>query len=113
VAELFLLNLIQEKVILCYGDSNTWGQDPFDLIRLPLQQRWAGLLQKELSTAEVIKNGLPERSIKDLNHREKIVSVIESHYKIDLLILSLGINDFHRTNLGSIDDYLSNYSGMF
>lgn len=38
------------KVILCYGDSNTWGQsdNKNSAGRYPVDTRWTGLLQRQL-----------------------------------------------------------------
>jgi hypothetical protein len=36
------------KTIVCYGDSNTWGFDPATQDRLPVTERWTGVLAQEL-----------------------------------------------------------------
>ena len=36
------------KIILCYGDSNTWGYSPHDRCRFGPNLRWTGVLQNKL-----------------------------------------------------------------
>lgn len=38
------------KMILCFGDSNTWGADPGGPGRFPRDQRWPGVLEAVLRT---------------------------------------------------------------
>ena len=38
----------QMKVILCYGDSNTWGFDPLTQERFLPRVRWTGVLARQL-----------------------------------------------------------------
>ena len=100
------------KVILCYGGSNTRGFIPgsFDEKtwlhrRYPKEKRWTGVLQKNLGSAyEVIEEGLAGRttnldelnpnSIKfSRNGLKEILTVLDTHYPIDLVIFDLGNND--------------------
>ncbi len=100
------------KVILCYGGSNTRGFIPgsFDEKtwlhqRYPKDKRWTGVLQKNLGSAyEVIEEGLAGRttnldelnpnSIKfSRNGLKEILTVLDTHYPIDLVIFDLGNND--------------------
>ena len=51
----------QAKVVLCYGDSNTWGQneDKNTGSRYPVNVRWTGKLQELLGNEYyVIEEGL-------------------------------------------------------
>jgi lysophospholipase L1-like esterase len=51
------------KTVLCYGDSLTWGYNPSDGIRYPFEQRWPGVLQRELSdSVRVIEEALSGRT---------------------------------------------------
>lgn len=51
------------KSILCFGDSNTWGWNPGNASRYSLDQRWPGLLMKELGPDYyVIEEGLSGRT---------------------------------------------------
>ena len=51
------------KTILCYGDSNTWGQRPDNEARYAYYERWTGVLQQELGAAyRVIEEGLSGRT---------------------------------------------------
>jgi lysophospholipase L1-like esterase len=96
-------------VILCYGDSNTWGQKPDKSGRFPADVRWTGLLQKALSDDYyVVEEGLGSRTT-DLDYGRKpgrngktyLEPCLDSHLPIDIAILMLGTNDlkieFHRS----------------
>lgn len=51
------------KVILCYGDSNTYGRDPVTKGRFDRHIRWTGVLQTTLGTNYyVIEEGLNGRT---------------------------------------------------
>jgi lysophospholipase L1-like esterase len=51
------------KTILCYGDSNTWGYSPSTQDRYGRDERWSGVLRKELGADYlVIEEGLGGRT---------------------------------------------------
>lgn len=51
------------KVILCFGDSNTYGRDPVTKGRLDRKTRWPGVLQNTLGEKYyVIEEGLNGRT---------------------------------------------------
>ena len=90
--------------ILCYGDSNTWGYiSGSDHQRFSEKERWTKLLQKELgSTYEVIEEGLNSRTLfSDDNRPGKegrngftyLKPCLDTHDKIDIIILMLGTNE--------------------
>lgn len=56
---------MQEKRILCYGDSNTWGYiSGSDHQRYGKEERWTKLLAKLLGNQfEVIEEGLNSRTL--------------------------------------------------
>lgn len=91
----------QPRVILCYGDSNTWGQIPGSEERFSSQVRWTGVLAKELGSGyQVIEEGLCSRTtLWDdpiggyKNGRDYLIPCLESHKPIDLVVLMLGTND--------------------
>ena len=37
-----------DKTILCYGDSNTWGYSPATQDRYARDERWTGVLRQKL-----------------------------------------------------------------
>jgi lysophospholipase L1-like esterase len=90
-----------EKVILCYGDSNTWGYNPANGGRYPRDERWPGVLRQELGEGYlVIEEGLNGRTtVWDdpiegyKNGRTYLVPCLETHSPIDLVVLLLGTND--------------------
>lgn len=95
--------------ILCYGDSNTWGQMPDMKGRQPADVRWTGQLQNLLGEKYyVIEEGLPSRTT-DLEYAKKpgrngktyLIPCLGTHKPIDIVVLMLGTNDlktvFNRT----------------
>jgi lysophospholipase L1-like esterase len=89
------------KTILCYGDSLTWGHDPRDGTRYPFDQRWPGVLEKELGSGfRVVEEALSGRTVatdspllSNRNGLKMLEPLLESHAPIDLCILMLGTND--------------------
>lgn len=89
------------KTVLCFGDSLTWGYIPGTHGRYPFEQRWTGVLQKELgSSYRVIEEGLNGRTTMfddpftpHRNGSHALPMLLETHAPIDLLILLLGTND--------------------
>jgi lysophospholipase L1-like esterase len=89
------------KTILCYGDSNTWGQKPDKSGRFSADVRWTGLLQQALGEDYyVIEEGLSSRTT-DLEYDRKpgrngktyLEPCLDSHMPLDMVILMLGTND--------------------
>ncbi len=96
----------RERVVLCYGDSNTHGTMPMaeieDLGRFGPAERWPGVLAAELGADwRVIEEGLPGRTTVHPDpvagvHKNGIAvlpAVLESHRPVDLVVLMLGTND--------------------
>lgn len=89
------------KTILCFGDSNTWGQKPDKHGPYPVDVRWTGLLQRALGDEyDIVEEGLGGRTT-DLdyvrkpgrNGRAYLGPCLESHLPISLVVLMLGTND--------------------
>lgn len=94
--------------ILCFGDSNTWGESPISKGRYPYNIRWTGRLQNLLGNKfEIIEEGLRGRTTvmddpkeKGRNGKTYLVSYLKTHKDVDLVILMLGSNDLkERFNL--------------
>jgi lysophospholipase L1-like esterase len=96
-----------KKVILCFGDSNTWGYNPENGTRFGPEIRWTGVLQTDLGTDyTIIEEGLNARTTVfadpvegtriDRNGRNHLGILLESHRPIDLVIVMLGLNDLKR-----------------
>jgi lysophospholipase L1-like esterase len=89
------------KVIVCYGDSNTWGVNPLNGQRYPANKRWPGVLQQTLGMEyAVIEEGLSGRttmysdaSQPMKNGKAFFLGALSSHAPLDLLIVMLGTND--------------------
>lgn len=92
------------KSILCYGDSITWGYNPKDGTRFAFEDRWPGVLQKELGDPyRVIEESVPGRTtnwdspfLAERNGAKSLQLALDSHMPIDLFILMLGTNDLWR-----------------
>lgn len=99
------MSSITTKTILCYGDSNTWGNVPRSDDRYPRDIRWTGALQNLLGKGyEVISEGLCGRTFIAVDpakpHRTGIThlqAILESADPIDVVIVMLGTNDIKVT----------------
>ena len=88
--------------ILCYGDSNTWGQVPgADTDRFQRQDRWPQVMASHLGDGyEVFEAGLSGRTTtfdrpprQWRNGRDLLVPTLETYSPLDLVIILLGTND--------------------
>jgi lysophospholipase L1-like esterase len=105
------------KTILCYGDSNTFGQKPIPPntatgVRFDRAERWPGVLQRELGADyHVIEEGLNGRTTiwddplePGRNGQSYLQPCLESHRPLDLVTIMLGTNDLKaRFNLNASD----------
>lgn len=100
----------KERAILCFGDSNTWGYTPTTGERLLRAERWPGILQQALGAdCNVIEEGLNGRTTsfdepfrEGRNARKMLLTVLDSHAPLDLLIIMLGTNDLkHHLNVSA------------
>lgn len=95
--------------ILCYGDSNTWGEFPLQTFYIRTNARWANLLEASLSLDtnvqfNVIQNGLSGRYAGDIDqirpHLNGLVDFKSKYTPLDstsLVIIALGSNDLKLT----------------
>ena len=92
------------KMILCYGDSNTWGYNPATKERYGRDERWPGVLRNELGEGYlVLEEGLNGRTtVWDdpiegyKNGKEYLIPCLETHRPIDMVIIMLGTNDLKK-----------------
>lgn len=90
-----------KKNLLCFGDSNTYGYNPFTAGRYGEDVRWTKLLQKMLGDrANLVEEGMNGRtSVFDDPLRECVSGMdaisccMYSHKPIDVLLIMLGTND--------------------
>lgn len=94
-----------EKRILCFGDSLTWGwiatPEGSPTTRFPFQERYTGAMAAELGEGfEIVEEGLSARttSIDDpvdprLNGSAYLPAALASHLPLDLVTIMLGTND--------------------
>jgi lysophospholipase L1-like esterase len=94
-------------VILCFGDSNTWGCRPVLDRSLPARRyrppdRWPDVLGGALGPDfRVVAEGLNGRTTiyddplegVDKNGKRYLIPVIESNGPVDLIVIMLGTND--------------------
>lgn len=98
------------KNILCYGDSNTWGNIAGSMNmtfmlakRFPYAVRWTGMLQQLLGEGyRIVEAGLNGRNTSfdetlvvrpSRNGYATLPGILEMHYPLDLVIFMLGTND--------------------
>lgn len=92
---------MNKKRIICFGDSNTWGYNAITGGRFDDDQRWTGVLSKELGDDYVVvEEGLPGRTTvfeDPLNEGmcgfKYIYTCLMTHSPLDMLIIMLGTND--------------------
>lgn len=92
---------IAEHVVLCYGDSNTWGYDPSTRGRFGPTTRWTGVLARLLGARyRIIEEGLNGRTTvfddpisPGRNGLTYLLPCLESHIPVDLVTIMLGTND--------------------
>jgi lysophospholipase L1-like esterase len=106
--------------VLCYGDSNTWGQKPDKTGRYPADIRWTGILKKAIGDRYyVIEEGLSSRTT-DLEYSAKpgrngksyLQPCLESHNPIDIVLLMLGTNDLKMEYNRSAKDVSNAIAGL-
>ena len=97
--------MTEQKTILCYGDSLTWGWIPVvegaSTLRYAYRDRWTGAMAGQLGDGyHIIEEGLSARttSLDDpndprLNGSAYLPSALASHLPLDLVIVMLGTND--------------------
>lgn len=89
------------KTILCYGDSNTWGDDPDGGPRFGHDIRWPRILQNKLGSGYyVIEEGLcgrttdlDDKSSHKRNGLSYLPACVSSHDPINFFLIMLGTND--------------------
>ena len=90
------------KEILCFGDSNTYGQIPGTINRFGRDTRWTGLIEHQLygKGCRIIEEGLCGRTTDfedELREGRKgaalLPTLLESHAPVDRVVLMLGTND--------------------
>lgn len=87
--------------VLCFGDSNTFGQRAEGPGRWPADVRWTGRLQELLGNGySVVEEGLGGRTTdlddparNDRNGRTYFQPCLRSHSPMDMVIVMLGTND--------------------
>ncbi len=93
---------MDERRIVCFGDSNTWGYNPESGLRYSDDIRWTKLLEKKLGgDYRIIEEGQNGRTIANPDPWEwgtkcgmdQILPILESHMPMEALVIMLGSND--------------------
>lgn len=92
---------MEEKTIVCFGDSNTHGYNPENGKRFTREERYPCLLEQYLGRGyHVLEEGLSGRTTvfedpltEGLSGLSVITPCLLTHEPVDLLILMLGTND--------------------
>lgn len=87
------------KAAVFYGDSNTYGVDPskgHKGERFPEEDRWIGILRKELSPEwSIVENSTVGRCIPAMEFElRELDECLEACGSVDLFGVMLGINDY-------------------
>lgn len=99
------------KKILCFGDSNTFGFNPQNGKRFDEKTRWSGLLKSLLKNSyTVIEAGCNNRTAFNDNPAGEEFTGYKALKKylatdIDILIISIGLNDLQQIYKTKIEDY--------
>ncbi|MEO6761532.1 MAG: SGNH/GDSL hydrolase family protein [Candidatus Saccharimonadales bacterium] len=106
--------------VLCYGDSNTWGQKPDKSGRYGANVRWTGVLQQLLGNGySIVEEGLGSRTT-DLDYAPKpgrngktyLIPCLESNSPLDIVIIMLGTSDLKLEFSRSADGVAQAISGL-
>lgn len=91
---------MQERRIVCFGDSNTWGYDAVTNGRFGRDVRYTGILQELLGEYIVVEEGLCGRTAvfedplnEGMNGLKYIVPCLQTHSRLEWLTIMLGTND--------------------
>lgn len=92
---------MKERVIVCFGDSNTHGYDAKANGRYPHSVRWTGRLQQLLGDKFLVREaGMSGRTtvfedplFEGLNGFSAIYPTLMTHAPVELLVVMLGTND--------------------
>jgi len=87
--------------VVCYGDSNTHGAIGATGLRYPREERWPGVVARELAgRAHVVEEGLNGRTTiwddpfsPGRNGRDYLRPCLDSHAPVAVLVIMLGTND--------------------
>jgi lysophospholipase L1-like esterase len=101
------------RVVLCFGDSNTYGSIPGEKGgRYDAETRWPGVLARELGDGwRIIEEGLPGRTtvfddpISPYRRgADYLPPCLASHSPLDVVVIFLGTNDLKaRFAAGAVD----------
>ena len=106
------------KKIFIYGDSNVWGDNFFEGVRIPDNRQWPNILKKKLGfDYTVYQEGLPGRVAGSLetektykNGKDAFLATFRTKAPVDYIFIMLGTNDlqakYNRDSSSIISDLL-------
>lgn len=89
------------KKVFIYGDSNVWGDNFFEGVRIPDCKQWPNILQGKLGNDYLVyQEGLPGRiagsfedSKKYKNGKDSFLATFRTKAPVDYIFIMLGTND--------------------
>ncbi len=89
------------KSVLVYGDSQTWGRQPGEPLRMPFEKRWTSVMSARLGPdVHIIVEALNGRTTcRDepwkpwRNGAAHLDMLLACHAPLDLVVIALGCND--------------------
>ena len=94
------------RVVLCFGDSNTWGHDAESGVRFGPSTRWPGVLAAALENSVVLEEGLNGRTAvfddplcnwlapnvdpSVCNGRKSLMPILHAAKPVDVVVIALG-----------------------
>ena len=106
------------KKVFIYGDSNVWGDNFFEGMRIPFDKQWPNILQSKLGSDYLVyQEGLPGRVAGSLegvktykNGRDCFLATFRTKAPVDYIFIMLGTNDlqvkYDRDSFSIVSDLL-------
>lgn len=106
------------KKVFIYGDSNVWGDNFFEGVRIPDCRQWPNILQEKLGNDFIVfQEGLPGRVAGSLesvkcykNGKDCFLATFRTKAPVDYIFIMLGTNDlqskYDRDSSSIISDLL-------
>jgi lysophospholipase L1-like esterase len=103
------------KKIFIYGDSNVWGDNFFEGVRIPDCKQWPNILQGKLGDGYLVyQEGLPGRIAGDFENEKKykngkdtFLATFRTKAPVDYIFIMLGTNDLQSKYDRSSSDVIS------
>ena len=114
----------EPAVVVCYGDSNTWGYNPHGSSRFAWSDRWTTHLERVLGPGHrVVAAGLnarttvfedpvgPAHAEYSCNGRSSLMTTLHSVKPVACVVMALGVNDL-KTHFGASPSTIAAGAGV-